>query len=250
MSKPFWVFVAGAYRTASTTQYQMARDIVEQTKHGIGIGYHTERKLKEFDEKDHELLVCKVFEFLPEGFRGERSMGELFLRGKRLKALCTIRDPRDIIVSMRKRASDLGKRMVNGKVAKDKEWSFIETATVHFPVWLGQLDKWISLGPAITMVTRYEEMITNLFRETKRIAEHLNIPLDTELAKQIAKEYTIDRMNEKKEEMRGKKADPWLPSIPAIVFGTAGLHKSWLSNPERKIVEDANRDFMKKYGYL
>ena len=60
MSKPTWVFVAGAYRTASTTQYQMARDIVEQTENGIGIGYHTERKLKEFDEKESDLVVCKV----------------------------------------------------------------------------------------------------------------------------------------------------------------------------------------------
>jgi len=49
MTKPTWIFVAGPYRSGSTTQYEMARDIVEKTNTGIGIGYHNERRLKEFD---------------------------------------------------------------------------------------------------------------------------------------------------------------------------------------------------------
>ena len=45
-----WVFVAGIYRSGSTTQYEMVRDIVTQTGNGIGIGYHTENKLTEYDK--------------------------------------------------------------------------------------------------------------------------------------------------------------------------------------------------------
>ena len=38
MTKPTWVFVAGPYRSGSTTQYQMTRNIVEETGNGLGVG--------------------------------------------------------------------------------------------------------------------------------------------------------------------------------------------------------------------
>lgn len=253
--EPTWVFVAGTYRTASTTQYQMTRDIVEETDMGMGIGYHQEKKLEKFDNEGCAFIVCKVFEFLPEGFRGQPSLGAKFLRDGRLKAVVSVRDPRDIIVSMRKRSLDLGKKVcdMDGDGMGDADsWSFRETATINFPVWLGHLKKWANLGPELCLVSYYEQFTTNLYREVQRIAEHLKIELQPDHAKDIAKRYTIPEMERRRQEKREaeEKEDEWLPNVPRVVFGSSGIHNTWLTPPERELVEEANREFMETFGYL
>jgi len=233
----------------------MARDIVEETNCGIGIGYHTESRLEERDRDTPKkrIVVCKVFKFLPQ----TSPWGEKFLKEGRLKALCTIRDPRDIIVSMKSRG---GARKKDGRKVGD--FDFHLTASEFFPVWLGQLEQWIDLGPRITMMTKYEELIVNLYKEAKRIARHLEINADDDLLKTIAKRYTIQsQLDAKKkhqearkkamdEEENAPREDPWLPSVPAIKFGTSGHWRTWLSTGEVALVEKHNRGFMERFGYL
>jgi hypothetical protein len=241
-SKPTWVFVAGIYRSASTTQYLITRDVVKDTESGTPTGYHTEGRLEEYDVPGSgRYVVSKVFKFLPQ----TSELGATFLKEKRLKAVCTVRDPRDIVVSMRTRNENRGRHT-------DQTFDFETTVTKSFPVWLGQLEQWIDLGPEITMVTRFEDLIANLLKETRRISEHLDITLPDGHDFEIAKRYSIQAQRERAQEVRaeGKKADPWLPSIPSIVFGTAGMHVSWLSPSERQLVEKTCRGFMKRFGYL
>lgn len=228
MNKPTWVFVAGIYRSGSTTQYEMTRDIVQQTNNGIGIGYHTESKLKEYDQSDHKYIVCKVFEPLFVGFNGEPSYAEEIFAEGRVIAIATMRNPLDVITSMKKRGKS--------------EWNFEETVTENFPVWFERLNNWFDWG---AMPTKYEQMIINLYRESKRIAQHLNIEADDDLLKSIAKNYTISAICKNKQKGKGM-----LPSRPGIVFGTAGIHKTWLSVPERKSVIDSVGWFMEKYNYI
>ena len=87
-------------------------------------------------------------------------------------------------------------------------------------------------------------MILNIYKESKRIAEHLNIKIDDDLLKSIAKNYTVQGIQQ-----RGQDEKGLLPSRPGIVFGFSGAHKTWLSVPERKAVESAVDWFIKKYGY-
>lgn len=244
MTKPTWVFVAGTYRTGSTTHYQMTRDIVEETGNGIGTGYHTEDRLREFDAvSDQRYVVCKVFEYLPQGFRSKTSHGELIYRQKRLKAIVSVRDPRDIIVSMRKRDDQRG----------GKPFDFKCVATEEFPVWLGQLGCWADLGPHIALISKFEDFTVNLLTEVRRIARHLGIELSGELAGVIAARYTIQAIQKRKEEHRkggpDKREDPWLPSIPGIVFGTSGHWRTWLDEEEREMVYEANSGFFERFGY-
>lgn len=246
MTKPTWVFVAGTYRTGSTTQYRITRDIVEMTGQGVGIGYHTENKLREHDA-DGGYIVCKVFEFLPDGFRGETSHGEIIHRQNRLKAVVSVRHPGDIITSMRKRSEG---RATDGGPG---EWDFKETATVKFPIWLGQSLKWIDLGEDVTYVSRFEDFTRNLLTETRNIAAHLGIELTDDQAKVIAGRYTVKAQIQAQEEHRkaGPQArqDPWLPSVPGIVFGTSGQYQTWLNGPEQRMVYEANAEYYKRFGY-
>jgi hypothetical protein len=230
----------------------MTEDIVQETKSGIGIGYHTEGRLVDQDRSSHgRYVVCKVFKFLPE----TSEHGKRFLDEQRLKALCSIRDPRDIAVSMRKRSEG------RGKEGKPSAWSFHTTIQDNFPIWLGQLTQWIDLGPEISMVSRFEEFTQNLFRETRRIADHLQIDLDKSLAHKIARKYSIkaqmDRAKKLREDNRTRKdkkqaterAHPKLPSIPGIVFGASGIYHTWLTLPEAQLVYEFNKEFMNRFGY-
>jgi hypothetical protein len=257
MAKPVWVFTAGTYRSGSTTQYRICRDIVERTGNGIGIGYHTEGKLKEHDKPKHPFVVCKVFDFLPEGFHNIHeegkhmpSYGSKFFTEGRMKSVVTIRDPRDIIVSMRNREE--GRNRPGQKVA----WDFETTVRENFPAWLEQLVKWIDLGPDITLVSKFELMTQNLNAEVRRIAQHLDIDLAHDMRGAIAKQYTVPALRrakrqhqQRRKEDKGAREDPWLPGIPAINFGTSGMHETWLSGPERKLVEGVCEGFMKRFGY-
>lgn len=229
-----WVFVAGIYRSGSTTQYEIVRDIITQTGNGIGIGYHQEKKLKEYDTDKNKTVVCKVFEPLHIGFEGKPSYAQKFFAENRVKALVTIRDPRDVMTSMKKRSEGRNEK------GNHIEWSFEETLN-NFPVWFKRLDDWIEWGAE---VTRYEEMILNLYAECKHIADYLGIEADDDLLKSVAKNYTISAINKRKQEGKGM-----LPSRPGIVMGTSGAYKTWLSGPERKAVEDKVGWFMEKYGY-
>lgn len=254
MNKPTWIFSCGTYRTASTTHYTMTQDILKVTNTGIPIGYHQEQKLKKFDvPSPHRYVLCKVFEFLPAGFKGHkdkvgRSVGELIHRERRLKAFATIRDPRDIIVSMRERH----RRLMEDPKHQSKPFDFRHRVEVEFPVWLGQLHKWINLGPTITQMSRYEVWTNGLLKEVYRIAEHLEVELTREQARKIAGDHTpkaiVDRKKAKRRE--GKREDPWLPSIPGILFGTSGAHEDHLTKKEEDMLIKSNRTWMKRYGYL
>lgn len=227
----------------------MTRDVVEETKSGRGIGYHTEGRLEEFDDSalHRDIIVCKVFRYLPQ----HSPFGEKFLKEKRLKALCTIRDPRDIIVSMKARAM----------ARRNLDFDFNQTINENFPIWLGQLQQWIDLGPDITLVTKYEKFVVNLYKEARRIADHLGIDADDDLLKTIAKRYTVQSLIQEKKDYREKvqeakrkgedepREDPWLPSVPAIKFATSGHWRTWLSTGEIAQVEKVCKDFMDKFGY-
>jgi hypothetical protein len=240
MTKPTWVFIAGPYRSGSTTQYQITRDIVEETKNGIGIGYHTEGKLKEFDAPGQRYVVCKVFEFLPDGYHdihdGERfkpSYGKAIHGEGRAMAVVSVRDPRDIIVSMRKRSGD--------------QFNFQRTATVDFPRWLGNAAKWADVG----YWSRFEDFTLDLPGEVRRIAAYLGIRVGGRHAEDIARRYTVGEQRKRGEEYnRPPEVEKrHLPSVPGIVFGTSGHWRTWLNEAEWKMVYEANKEFFKRFGY-
>lgn len=279
--KPVWVFVAGSYRTGSTTHFQMTRDVVVAGNAGIAIGYHNERRLRDFDALDfgnleavreiyarHKIacpfdkppqfsrkapyIVCKVFEYLPDGFRGESSHGKLLHRQKRIRAVVSVRDPRDIATSMRRREeqrSDDGRR-------ENTPFDFENLVTQKFPVWLAAMEKWVDLGPEVSLVSRFEEFTRDLEQEVRRIAAHLKVEVDDDTVQRIAAEYEIDAIRERKDKFWKKRRkdpdvneDPALPSIPALLFASSGQWRRELSKEEARLVYRVNRAFFERFGY-
>lgn len=241
MSKPTWIFVVGPYRTASTTQYEIVRDILEETESGKGVGYYDQKgwKIRNFDDPKHgRYIACKNFTYLPK----ENPIVSAFKKEGRLKATGTIRDPRDIATSMKIRSENM----------KNDSWSFEETVTEFFPIWLGQFDEWIQELQQDMLVSRFEVFTKNLLKESQRIAKFLNIDLDPNLAQTIGSRYTTEAIMQRKElaKIQEEQEDEWLPSIPSIVTGKSGIYKEYLSPEQIAMVEQANKDFMMRWEYL
>ena len=74
-------------------------------------------------------------------------------------------------------------------------------AAVDFPVWLGNVEKWIALGDDLAHWSRFEDFTLNLLAEVRAIAAHLDIGLSDKQAKGIAARYTI-RAQQKANKLR------------------------------------------------
>lgn len=237
MTKPTWVFNCGIYRSASTTQYQITRDIVEAVDRGRGIGYHSRKKLQANDvPNDGKYIVCKAFVFLPSVCR----MTSGFLDENRLKAVCSIRDPRDVIASMKVRHN---RHFADPFPTRHR-------ITVDLPQWLRDLQQWVDLG-SVCYVSRYEDFTRDLRREVDSIAKFLGVDLPGDKADEIANGYTVSAIQERKDKRdRNEREDQHLPNIPDILFGKPGAHREQLSNVEVRWIEEYNRGFMERWGYL
>jgi len=281
VTKPTWVFVAGTYRSGSTTHYHMVRDVVQVAGAGIAIGYHNERRLKEFDRLDfgdleairslyahHEIecpfeepptftrpspyIVCKVFEYLPGGFRGQTSHGQLLGRQGRIRAIISVRDPRDIATSMKRREeqrSDAGRH-------DGEPFDFEKLVTERFPIWLGWLTRWADMGPQACMISRFELFTRDRQGEVLRIAAHLGLDISRADVRRIADDYSVDQIRQRKDgywqrrrETPGLREDPALPSVPALLFAKSGHWRDELSAEEADLVYESNRAFFERFGY-
>jgi len=237
MTKATWVFVAGTYRSASTTQYLIARDIVAASGSGCGIGYYSCNKVGLFDNKT-KFIVCKAFKPL-----WSRGCASRLFNEDRVKVLVTIRDPRDIATSMKFRQGGGDKARV------PTPW-FVRMATEKLPRWLDDLEMWVDMG-CITRVSRFDAMINHLRGEVKGICNHIGIGLDEDMQHVIAVRYGKTAMTERRELaiQTGKRQDEWLQAIPPIIFGSSGAYKSCLSDEERTLVEESTAKFMDRFGY-
>lgn len=241
MAKPTWVFVVGPYRTGSTTQFLLAEKVLERTGRGRSIGYHTETRLEEEDHGEGYVL-CKVFIPVFE----TSPFGRKFLEEGRLKAIGTVRDPRDILVSMRERDNGKG-------IDVEEEW-LRERVEEKFPEWLGNLNKWADLGPEITRIIKFEWMIRHLDQTAQKIGEHLGIEVPWSMAREIAEECTIPALRQQKKDYRReghpeKREHPVLPSIPPVVFGTSGHWRTWLTRDIADYLREHNEEFFERWDY-
>jgi len=160
-----------------------------------------------------------------------------------------VRDPRDIITSMKERSKETG-------ADAGRLFEFEKTAIEEFPLWLGNVIKWADLGPEVAMVSKFEDFTQNLVREVRRIANHLRVDLSGADAKTIAKQYKPSELRKRKDEFWQKRKDHpelredrALPSIPALKFASSGQWRNFLTDKEAAMVYEANKVFFERFGY-
>lgn len=166
-----WVFCCGMRRAGSTLQYQLTKEIVESKKVGSGLGWvepHQFTQLYSSCRNEEGFFVVKSHRYIEKAT-------ELFSK-EEAKAIYVYRDIRDVVVSMMNQSNKSFARVMLSR--------FVDLI-------LDEHYKWTSVGDIL--VSKYETMVTDLGRESLRIADYLGVDLDESAANLVAEKYTSGR---------------------------------------------------------
>jgi hypothetical protein len=232
-----WIFCCGMIRSGSTVHYQLTKEIIEHKNLGKGLGWVEADKFNNLykeNKSNHTFKVVKIHKCLPQ-------IEKMSLNGEAL-VIHIYRDLRDVIVSI---------------LNKDKT-TFWKTFRKDFlDSLMNESVKWSGLEKVF--VSKYEDMISDMATETKRIAEYLDIKLEESLVKKISQKFSIE--NQKKRiqdfnfEIQGIHTginvhDPnSLLHQNHIFSGKKGQWQDSLSVIEIGLIEDCSYKWLKSNNY-
>jgi hypothetical protein len=157
------------YRSASTLQFQIAARLVKDARLGQQVGWIDAKRFAEVQREWKEfngLKVAKVHTYtaaIAAEFHNKNAAG-----------IYTFRDLRDVYASSMKQRQK----------TFDFLWNegFIDNCLENYKHWTSLPN---------VLISRYEEIITNLSVEVRRIAQHLNISVTLKQCQAIANELSL-----------------------------------------------------------
>lgn len=176
-----WVICAGAQRSGSTLQYNIAARIVELTGAGFRIKHSKTGEFENTLDRNSAKSGFKVYKSheIPNGI-------EKLLENKQCKIIYAYRDLRDVIVSLSKKGWIDKSSSSVAKVVHD----YLELNT-----------KWEKLCSSDMLISRYEDFYNNIEDEVDRIANHIGIEISAPQISQIAEELDPRKIQEIKGEL-------------------------------------------------
>lgn len=234
-----WIFCCGMQRSGSTLQYQLTAHLVESAGRGKRVDWVKPDEFPRLREQHAGYQGWKVF----KNHVCTEEMASEFHRRNAL-GVYVFRDLRDVFVST----------LTKYSTSFDKLWhesSFLEDSLRGF-------DRWRSL-PGV-LVSRYEEMIDDLPAEVRRIAAHLDIPVDHETSARIAAQYSIPTQLERiesakregdlREGFTNARFNPHtLLHTDHISSGAVDRWAELLSPTQIALIEERARDWLWANGY-
>ncbi|MGB3240568.1 MAG: sulfotransferase domain-containing protein, partial [Geitlerinemataceae cyanobacterium] len=171
------VICCGMLRSGSTLQYQLAVAILEKTGRGSGLGDPRNVDCLELANANPSgmMQVLKVHKFQ------HLQHVEAAIDRRQAKCLYTYRDVRDVAVSL------MNMRNIGFEelIFRNQE---VQQSLSDFQAWTSFDD---------VLISRYEEMVSDIPQEVLRIAKHLNIELSTEDAIAIAENHSLDKQKQR-----------------------------------------------------
>lgn len=170
-----WIFCCGMHQSGSTVQYLLTKEIVESNGKGKAIGFLGKRQFGELYHQyghQYENIVIKSHRFVPDAI-------PLFEKGE-ARAIYVYRDLRDTIVSA-----------INKNNCKFNYFNISNSIKNK----LKQYYQWQSVNHIL--VSRYEDMITDLQEEARRIGQHLGIDVSEDFASELAQKYSLEQQKKR-----------------------------------------------------
>lgn len=177
-----WVFCCGMYRSASTLQFQITAQLVQDAQIGQQIGWIDANRFSEVRclyQDDPGLKVIKVHkctDAIIAEFINSNALG-----------IYTFRDIRDVYASMMKQ------RQKSFDFLRHE--GFLEACLENYKRW--------TILPNV-LVSRYSDIIANPAEEVRRIAAHLQIPIDSSTCHTIAASYSLEAQKERIESLKAR----------------------------------------------
>ncbi len=181
------VFCVGMYRSCSTWQYEVVGHLLDRQGECRRLGYRAGPEYA-------EIYSSRPFEngsgsgsALPAVLKSHDKhpvFGKALASG-RAKGVYSFRDLRDVADSMRHKMGLpldrlIGQGLIHRILANDHYWT---------------------TRPGV-LVQRYEDLMADPARGVREVAEHLEIPLESGEAEQIAAEYSLEANRKRTEAMR------------------------------------------------
>ena len=232
-----WIFCCGMYRSGSTVQYNLVKELVETKTGGKALGVISRSQFSEqcrnYDHKERNFVV-KCHRFIPDAV-------PFFQRGE-ASSVYVYRDPRDIIVSAMRKSEKSFEELDVTRLLRDCIQSYHE---------------WHRLGNIL--VSKYETMVIDLKQETLRIALHLNIDISEAYALELAEKYAIERQKKRIQDfdyqndgirLASHIYDPETLLHPNHIHtGKSGQWKTELSPLQVAVIEAHTHDWLVTQGY-
>ncbi len=232
-----WVFCCGMQRSGSTLQFQIAAHLVEQAGLGTRVEWVPPQEFGKVRDKYAGYGGWKVF----KSHICTEQMVEEFQRNNAL-GVYIYRDIRDVFVSLIRK----------NKLTYSPTWvdNLLE-------VFLNDYRRWTT-QPRM-LVSRYEDVLTDLAAEVERIAGHLGIPLERAESESVARLYTREKQLERISEAaanndlttaRGNVLNPrTLLHTNHIQSGEWGTWRGYLTPRQIAFIEDGARQWLLDHDY-
>lgn len=234
-----WIFCCGMLRSGSTLQYQLTAELAESANIGKRLGYvdrHDFLQMSEKENSDNNMLVVKCHSFLPEA-KG-------LIKDGKAKAIYVYRDVRDVIVSFM--------NVTGMSFVRILRQGYLETI-------LSDYYKWSSTGDIL--ISKYEEMVKEIHKETLRIANYLGISIDESRAIEFSQKFNIQQQKERIREVSyesiyreyGREDAPEPHSLLKKDHIRSGKPEQWrqaLSGFQIAMIESIAYDWLNEQGYI
>jgi hypothetical protein len=234
-----WIFCCGMMRAGSTLQFQITAQLIEEAGRGKRVEWTPPEHFPEVREQYANYSGWKVFKahILTKPMRAEFEL-------KNALGVYVFRDIRDVMVSAMR------------KQAKSFEQLWQEN---YVDVCLRNFKRWTRL-PGV-LVSKYEEITTDLPTEVSRIAAHLGISLSYTACERIAAEYTMARQRERielfcralspeQQSAQGPIFDPvTLLHTNHIYSGESGEWTRVLTPSQVSLIEEKAQSWLAANGY-
>lgn len=217
------IFVAaGVRRSASTLCFQIASELVGLEHRIRKWPRDKPRNKNPFDTKTW--WVTKSHNYLPDAKT----------RPGRMIAFITIRDPRDIAVSMMQlHGESFEKNMRRGLIKRD----------------LNQANLWLKNVPEFCHVHRYEDIIGDMELFCHLVSSAMGKACMLDKSRELAERYSIEKNRERSDIARGTRHDFVFPGHTQD--GKIGKWKETLTNEQARVVETiVGKEWMERWGYL
>jgi hypothetical protein len=177
-----WVFCCGMYRSASTLQFQITAQLVQDAEIGQQVGWIDADRFSEVRRSYQDAPGLKVIKV----HKCTDSIITEFINNNAL-GIYIFRDVRDVYASMMKQ--------------RQKSFDFLRQEG-FLEACLENYKRWTTLPNVL--VSRYSDIITNPAEEVRRIAAHLQIPINPSTCHTIAMSYNLEAQKERIESLKDR----------------------------------------------
>ncbi|MGD1906548.1 MAG: sulfotransferase domain-containing protein [Leptolyngbyaceae cyanobacterium] len=220
-------------RSGSTLQYQLTQTLVEKLGKGKGYGWlpsiqDKEALMQRATETDQETYyVVKI--------HGHNLSFSDLIQADKGRAIYVYRDIRDVVTSF-------------------MSWRNTSFESIIRQKWIEKVIKdshnWESLSKIHT--SKYESLMSDIPNEVLRIADHIGLPINLELAQEIADECSIDRKKKEIASMKGKQQKVDSQNILHQNHINSGKSRQWLkklSNSKIAHIEQKAHKWLEDHDY-